>query len=162
MYGHNSGCVYFQYTGDNKTVSYSFWNGTETKGGSACHGQYLFENGNTSNGTEHHNVYKDITGTAVFTFANTSSTHNNWVIYDNVFIASNNATALGHLSDGIIACINGGTVCTNFLFYQNTIINQGGSAGINDENGNGSYTVRNNLWYIATEGLFFSGNAGNN
>jgi hypothetical protein len=31
-------------------------------------------------------------------------------------------------------------------------------AGINDENGNGSYTVRNNLWYKAVQGVNFNGN----
>jgi hypothetical protein len=148
MYGHNSGCVYFQYTGDNKTVSYSFWNGTETQGGSACHGQYLFENGSTSNGTEHHNVYKDITGTAVYTFANTSQNHNNWVFYDNVYTSTSNSSDLGHLSDGIVACINNGS-CTNFLFYDNSIINVGGAIGIEFEVSPGTGTVRNNLWYNA-------------
>jgi hypothetical protein len=160
IYAHNSGCVYFQDGGDARTVSYSYFNGTETNGapGGACHGQYSFEAGSTSNGVEHHNVYKDITGTAVFTFANTSQTHNNWVYYDNVIFSTSNSTDLGHLSDGVWACINGGTRCTNFLIYQNTIINQGGLAGINDENGNGSYTVRNNLWYKAVQGVNFNGN----
>jgi hypothetical protein len=158
IYAHNAGCVYFQDGGDTRTISNSYFWGTETNGaGGGCHGQFSFEDGSTSNGTEFNNVYRDITGTAIWTFANSSTTHNNWVFYDNViYNSSPPASWSPYLSDGLIACINAGTSCTNFLFYQNTIVNLPitSSAGINNEN-TGSYTVRNNLWYQDAFGVGF-------
>jgi hypothetical protein len=158
IYGRNAGCVYFQNGGDTRTISFSYFWGTEVNGsGGGCHGQFSFERGSTSNGTEHHNVYRDITGTAIWTFANDSTTHNNWVFYDNVIFNTVPAASWSpFLSDGVIACINAGTNCTNFVFVQNTIANLPitSSAGINNEN-TGSYTVQNNLWYNDAFGIGF-------
>ena len=167
IYGHNAGCVYFQDGAQGRTIAHSYFWGTEVNGASGgCHGQFSFEDGSTSNITENDNVYRDITGTAIWTFANSSSTHNNLAYYDNVIWSTNfasSASAYGHLSDGLLACINSGTQCTNVVIDQNTIVNEGGSQGVNDENGNGSYSITNNLWYAAGAGtptnLGFSGNA---
>ncbi|MGH9400486.1 MAG: hypothetical protein ACRD2P_00080, partial [Terriglobia bacterium] len=150
VYGHNAGCVYFQDGGDTRTISHSYFWGTETNGaGGGCHGQFSFEDGATSNSSEYNNVYRDITGTAIWTFANTSTTHNNWSYYDNVIWDTFPAASWSpFLSDGVIACINAGTNCTNFVFVQNDIINLPltSASGINNEN-TGSYTVENNIWY---------------
>jgi hypothetical protein len=167
IYGHNAGCVYFQDGAQGRTISESYFWGTEVNGASGgCHGQFSFEDGATSNISEFRNVYRDITGTAIWTFANSSQTHNNLAYFDNVIWSSSfasGASAYGHLSDGLLACINSGTVCTNVKIYGNTIVNEGGSQGVNDENANGSYSIMNNLWYAAGAGtptnLGFSGNA---
>jgi hypothetical protein len=147
IYGHNAGCVYFQDGGDTRTISSSYFWGTETHGATGgCHGQFSFESGSTSNSSEWNNVYRDITGTAIWTFANTSTTHNNWLFYNNVIYNSfPTASWAPYLSDGTIACINAGTNCTNFQFMQNTVANIN-VPGINNEN-TGSYTVEDNLYY---------------
>jgi hypothetical protein len=161
VYGHNAGCVYFQDGLDGRTASFSYFWGTEVNGPTGgCHGQYMFDAGADSNGTEHDNVYRDITGTAIWTFANSSTTHNNWKFYNNViWFSSPVASWSPYLSDGLIACINAGTNCTNFTLMQNSIINvpTKSTSGINNEN-TGSYTVENNLWY--TVGFVTAFNAG--
>lgn len=153
MYGHNTGAVYFQYGGDSSSITYSYFWGTEVQGvlQDGTHGQAEFENPTVNNGIRAYNVYRDITGTAVWTFANPGGgTNNNWQFYGNVIWNSTTFTgatlSLGWLSDGLIACINSGVNCTNFTFSQNTVINVGDSPGINNEN-TGSYTVENNLYY---------------
>ena len=126
MYGHNAGCVYFQDGGDGRTVSFSYFWGTEVNGATGgCHGQYSFYSGSDSNSVEQRQcVPGDITGTAIWTFANSSTTHNNWAYYNNViWDSSPRASWAPYLSDGILACINAGTNCTNFHLYQNTIVN---------------------------------------
>jgi hypothetical protein len=150
IYGHNTGAVYFQYGCNQRTVEYSYFWGTEIQGATAdgTHGQYSYCGNTDSNGVEANNVYRDITGTAVWTFAYPDNTHTGWVFYNNVIFNSTSYTGgsltLGWLSDGLIACIN-------FTFAQNTIINAGDSSGINNEN-SGSYIVENNLWYGITHG----------
>lgn len=160
VYGHNAGCVYFQYDGSNRTVSYSYFWGTETNGGAACHGQYSFDI-TMSNGVEHANVYRDITGTAAFTYASFSGQHgvvNNMQIYDNVFFNSSPASSWSpFFSDGTISCIaNSGTgeteQCSNITMSQNTFINLRSNSGINNDctdgcGGGSSYTVQDNIWY---------------
>jgi hypothetical protein len=163
VYMHNAGCVYFQDGLDNHTTSNSYFWGTEVNGATGgCHGQYLFDNSNDSNSVEFNNIYRDITGTAIWTFANFSTTHTNWSFYNNIIFNSSPAAPWApYLSDGIIACINAGTNCTNFAFMQNTVININ-NPGINNEN-TGSYTVENNLYYrnlnppsfnVGTEGSY--------
>ena len=56
------------------------------------HGQYSFSNGNDSNSIEHHNVYRDITGTAIWTFAAGGGTHTNWQFYDNIIWDTNSGS----------------------------------------------------------------------
>jgi hypothetical protein len=161
-YMHNAGCVYLQDGADSRTVAYSYFWGTEVNGAidGTCHGQYSFSNGNDSNSIEHNNIYRDITGTAVWTFASGGGTHTNWQFYNNIIWDTNSGVALGNLSDGIIACINTGSICSGFVFYQNTIVNVGGNSGINNENA-GSYTIENNLWYgIPGQTAFATGTAG--
>lgn len=152
IYGHNTGAVYLQYGCNSRTVEFSYFWGTEVQGPTAdgTHGQYSYCGSGDSNGTEHDNVYRDITGTSVWTFAFPDSTETGWRFYNNVIFNSTSFTGgsltLGWLSDGLIACINSGSNCNNFTFVQNTIINTGDSSGINNEN-TGSYTVENNLYY---------------
>jgi hypothetical protein len=147
IYAHNAGCVYFQDGLDSHTTSFSYFWGTEVNGATGgCHGQYMFDSGGDSNSVEHDNIYRDITGTAIWTFANYSTTHSNWQFYNNaIFNSSPAASWAPYLSDGVIACINAGTNCANFTFMQNTIVNIN-NPGINNEN-RGSYIVENNLYY---------------
>ncbi len=147
VYMHNAGCVYFQDGLANHVTSNSYFWGTEVNGATGgCHGQYMFDNSSDSDSIETGNVYRDITGTAIWTFANWSETHDGWLFYNNIIYDSSPAASWApYLSDGIIACINAGTNCTNFYFMQNTIVNIN-VPGINNEN-TGSYTVENNLWY---------------
>jgi hypothetical protein len=160
IYGHNTGAVYLQYDCNNRTVEHSYFWGTEVQGvlDDGEHGQASFCSGNNSNGLDYSNVYRDITGTAVYTFANPGSgTNTGWEFYDNVYWNSTTFTPGGGLSfgtttNGIIACINSGVVCNGFTFAQNTSINQGYAPGmdIDDTAGGGSMTVENNIWYQST------------
>jgi hypothetical protein len=168
IYGHNSGCVYFQYGGQSRTVSFSYFWGTAVDGapGNLCHAQYSFYSPPDSNGVEHDNVYRDITGTAVWTFANPGTgTSDGWKFYNNVIWATTTNVPLGLLANGILSCINTGVNCTNFTLAQNTVINTHYASGINNEN-TGSYTVQNNLWYQTLDyygnpgGLNFNGGTG--
>lgn len=84
MYMHNSGCVFVQDFGNNTTIDHSYFWGTEVNGGSACHGQAEFEIGGTNNGTRTNNVYQDITGTAIWTFAASVGTNDTWLFYNNI------------------------------------------------------------------------------
>ena len=143
-YGHNAGCVYIQDIGNNSLVSFSYFWGTQS---GSCHGQAEFEVGGTNNGVRHDNVLRDILGTAIWTFAQSGTgTANNWQFYNNVIWHT--TTSTGQAQNGVIACINSGVQCTNFTYVQNTVINCHYACGILDENGNGSYTIENNLWYL--------------
>lgn len=168
LYGHNAGCVYFQYAGSNRTVSHSYFWGTEVEGNaSACHGQYSFDI-SMSNGVEHANVYRDITGTAAFTYASFSGQQgvvNNMQIYDNVFYNSSPASSWSpFFSDGTISCIaNSGTgeteQCSNITMSQNTFINLSSNSGVNNDCTDGcgagsSYIIQNNLWYTGAMPVF--------
>jgi hypothetical protein len=160
VYMHNAGCVYFQDGLNSHTTTNSYFWGTEVNGaGGGCHGQYLFSSGSDSNSIESGNVYRDITGTAIWTFANYSTTHDSWLFYNNVIFNSSPAASWApYLSDGTIACINAGTNCANFSFLQNTVININ-VPGINNEN-TGSYTVQNNLYYGLNPPSFNPGTGG--
>jgi hypothetical protein len=101
-------------------------------------------------------VYRDITGSAVWTWANPGTgTSNDIVFYDDVIYASNGASHtgsalnLGALADGIFGCFNSGVVCTNVVIVQNTIANIGWGSGIYlcDIGTGCTATVQNNLWY---------------
>jgi len=143
-YMHNAGCVYLQYGGDQRTVAFSYFWLTQSNS-SGCHGQAEFYSPPDSNGINHSNVYRDIQGTAVWTFANPGTgTSTGWEFYDDVIWATSYTS--GQLDNGILACINSGVNCTGFTVVQNTIIGTQYANGINNEN-TGSYTVENNIWY---------------
>jgi len=160
LYGRNSGCVYVQDVGTNSLIDHSYFWGTEVYGApGGCHGQAEFENGGTNNGVRSNNVYRDITGTAVWTFAAGAGTNNNWQFYNNVVFFSSPQNSFGGLTDAVLDCINSGVVCNNFTFVQNTVVNclSNGvfgavACGIMFENGNGSFVAENNLWYSNPSG----------
>ena len=142
--------------------------GTETQGAAtACHGQYSFDI-TASNWVEFNNVYRDITGTAVFTMASFSGITgvvNNAQFYNNVFYNSSPAASWApFLSDGVISCIaNSGTgetmQCSNITMSQNDFVNLSGQSGINNDCTDGcgsgsSYTVQNNIWYSSVTPAF--------
>jgi hypothetical protein len=159
IYGHNSGCVYIQDMGDDSLVDHSYFWGTEVYGApggasQACHGQAEFEAGGMNTGVRSNNVYRDITGTAVWTFAS-GGTNNGWEFYNNVVFFSSPKLGFGGTTDAALDCING-NLCTNFTFVQNTIVNclaDGvfGAAqcgvGWGDSASGGSVLVENNLYY---------------
>jgi hypothetical protein len=167
IYGHDAGCVFFQYLGSNRTVSNSYFWGTETGGGGACHGQYSFDT-YVSNWTEFNNVYRDITGTAVWTLGSwggLKGVANNISLYDNVVYNSYPAASWSpFLSDGLMSCIgNSGSgtsmQCSNITMAQNTFVNLGGNSGINNDctlgcGSGSSYTVQNNIWYASVTPAF--------
>jgi hypothetical protein len=161
LYLHYAGCVFMQDMGSNTTVDHSYFWGTEVNGGSECHGQAEFEIGGTNNGVRSNNVYRDITGTAIWTFAASVGTNDNWQFYNNiVFWSSPKASWNPGLSDAALDCING-NLCTNFTFVQNTIANCYSGAVFGCEGGVGfadgasgcSAIVENNVWYGNTGGI---------
>jgi hypothetical protein len=157
IYGHNSGCVYIQDMGDDSVVDHSYFWGTEVygaPGSEACHGQAEFEAGGRNGGVRSNNVYRDITGTAVWTFAS-GGTNNGWEFYNNVVFFSSPKLGFGGITDAALDCING-NLCTDFTFVQNMIVNclaDGvfGDAqcgiGWGDSSSGGSVVVENNLYY---------------
>lgn len=154
IYGHNAGCVYMQDLGSGTTVDRSYFWGTQTNGATSCHGQAEFEIGGTNNGVRSNNVYQDISGTAVWTFAASVGTNNNWLYYNNVVFFSSPSQTFGGLSDAVLDCINGNT-CTNFVFNQNSVVGcpatgiEGHQCGIGFADGASgcSLSMQNNLWY---------------
>jgi hypothetical protein len=163
IYGHNTGAVYLQYGCNGRVVEYSYFWGTECQGvlSDGEHGQYSYCGSGDSNGVERNNVYRDITGSAVFTFAFPDNTETGWKFYNNVFFNSttydnSGGLTFGTVTNGVLACFNAGSVCTNFTFSQNTIINKGYAPGIeiDDTTGGGSATVQNNLWYQSSTPSF--------
>jgi hypothetical protein len=155
LYLHYAGCVFMQDLGSNTTVDHSYFWGTEVNGGSECHGQAEFEIGGTNNGVRSNNVYRDITGTAIWTFAASVGHNDSWTFYNNVvFWSSPKLSFNPGLSDAALDCING-NLCTNFTFVQNTIANCYSGAVFGCEGGIGfadgasgcSALVENNLWY---------------
>jgi hypothetical protein len=156
IFGHNTGADYFQYGCNQRTVKYSYFWGTEVQGVLADgeHGQYSYCGSGDSNGLEAYNIYRDITGSTVLTFAFPDNTENGWTLYGNVFYNSDNFTpgsglTLGTVTDGVLACFNSGSVCTNLTFVQNTIVYKGYTSGVevDDTTSGGSATIENNLWY---------------
>jgi hypothetical protein len=117
---------------------------------SACHGQFYLSEVTTSNVTFADNVIQDIQGTGIWVVV-TGGQADNYNIYNNVIVKTQGSSRAG-VSNGIFACINSGSKCTNWKFIDNSIINfagdYSGSAGILSENNNGnSYTWQNNLFY---------------
>jgi hypothetical protein len=145
LFMHNAGCVYIQDGQQSESVTYSYFWGNNTSAG-GCHGQASFSDGAESNTTYANNVFRDINGTAVWTFAANSTKHDSWLFYNNVIW--NDSQADGQQEDGIIACINSGTDCTNFIFAQNTMANLNYNTGAVFSNAGGSITFENNLWYL--------------
>jgi hypothetical protein len=163
IYGHNAGAVYFQYGCSQRNIQYSYFWGTECQGvlADGTHGQYSYCGSGDSNGVEANNIYRDITGSAVFTFAFPDDTETGWKFYNNVFFNSttydnSGGLTFGTVTNGILACFNSGSVCTDFTFSQNTIINKGYATGveIDDTTSGGSATVQNNLWYQSSTPSF--------
>jgi hypothetical protein len=163
-YLHNAGCNYIQYGGSNTIVHHNYFWGTETDGapsGNPCHGQAHEYSMGDSNGQVYSNVYRDIRGTAVFSFIIGPGTdaQANWSFYDNIFFNSSPYPSWqpAVTTGGIIGCMNSGVTCKGFQFYQNTIVNLGfgtGSLGsgqvgfdICNDVTSCSATVSNNLWY---------------
>jgi hypothetical protein len=161
IFGHDSQCVYIQYAVLNHNASYNYWWGTEVNGGTTCHGQYSYVYGSgmaggENNGTENHSIFRDITGTGIFTFG-IGGTADAWTYYDNVYWNSSTfvpgVLTLGTTTNGVVACLSG-MVCNGFLFYQNTSINRGSNSGIDFSacTSGCSITMQNNLWYKSTQG----------
>jgi hypothetical protein len=150
MYARNEGCVYIQDIGSNTTIDHSYFWGTEVygaPGSSNCHGQAEFEAGGTNNGVRSYNTYRDITGTAIWTFALSAGTNTNWQFYGNTVFRSSPTASWGpFLANGILACINPGVSCTNFSMSQNTFYNLQDSLAALYEN-SGTVSIENNIWY---------------
>lgn len=120
---------------------------------SACHGQFYLSEVATSNVTFNDNVIQDIQGTGIWVVV-TGGKADNYNIYNNVILRTQGSSRSG-LSNGIFACINSGSKCTNWKFVGNSVINgkgdYSGSAGILSENNTGnSYVWQNNLFYNTT------------
>jgi hypothetical protein len=148
-YGHYMGAVGIVAGGtSNLEESYNYWFRFQVVAGSnPGHGQVIEVGGGSNNGLVHHNVYRDGSGTAIYTFL-TNGTSTGWKFYDNVYWNTAGFKPLFPLANGILACINSGVICNSFTFINNTIVGMpsGTLSGILSENG-GSYTVQNNLWY---------------
>lgn len=150
MYLHDSGCDFFKIpvqTG--VTVENSFIARNDSSAN--CHGQMSMVEVSAANADWHANVIMDIGNgsTAVWSFV-TSAQASNWNVYNNVIGRPSTSSNSG-TSNGIFACDNSGTKCSNMNFIGNTLINgasnYSGSWGILDQNGGGSWTWENNLCY---------------
>jgi hypothetical protein len=129
------------------TIRYSHFK--QNSSSSSYHGQFYMSEAGASNVSFYGNVIQDIQGTAIWTF-NTGGRPSNVLVYNNVILYTNGSSRPG-TSNGIFACINSGSVCTNIRFIGNTVINghsdYSGAFGIRDENGSGSWVWQNNLFY---------------
>jgi hypothetical protein len=117
---------------------------------STNHGQFYLSEVNTSNVTFYDNVIQDIQGTGIWVVV-TGGQASNYDIYNNVLVRTQGSNRPG-TANGIFACINSGSKCTNWKFIGNSVVNYkadySGALGILNENNNGgSYTWQNNLFY---------------
>jgi hypothetical protein len=113
---------------------------------SSCHGQWWEMEVNNSNVSIYDNVLQDIEGTGLVVCV-TGCNADNFNIYGNVILRASGSSRPGW-SNGLFACINSDSQCTNIKIHNNTVINYtSGPTGILDENGGGSYVWTNNLWY---------------
>lgn len=157
-YWYNTACVFVKLPhSTGATFTYNVFK--QNYSSSTCHGQMYMDEGDTSNITFADNIIQDIQGTAVWTF-NTGAHASNYLIYNNVLVRTQGSSRPG-TSNGILACINAGSTCTNIKFIGNSVVNYTadypGALGIRDENGNGSYVWQNNLFYdIPADRIAFS------
>jgi len=145
---YNSSCDFFKIPWTSSmTVQDSYFK--QNFSTSACHGQFFLSEVTTSNVDFHDNILQDIQGTGVWVIV-TGGSASNYSIYNNVIFRTQGSSRPG-LSNGIFACINSGSRCTNWKFIGNVVVNyavdSGGALGIRDENGGGSYTWQNNIFY---------------
>lgn len=150
---HDSGCEFFKVPWvDGFTLSNSYIH--KNYSAAACHGQ-MWEGEVTSNNMDFHgNVISDIGSGSTGVWAIWGGNHNNWVVYDNVFIRPNGSTR-GGLSNGMVACIHAelGTHCQNWKIIGNTFINVDPYIFIYNESVDGTYWFQNNLAYNSNVGF---------
>lgn len=157
IYAYEAGCTFFKVTNANGfTVKNSYFR--KNYDNTTCHGQMWISEGTTSNVTFAGNYIADIDGTGVWVGV-TGAKGNNWYIYNNVITRTPGNGSGNGISNGLIDWINSGSQGTNVNFIGNTIVNvtRGNTTGFNWENGGGSLTVRNNLWY-ASDAVTWFGN----
>jgi len=153
IYLHDSSCVPIVIFGSSGvTVDHSvIW---KNKDSSTCHGQGVqLGPGAQSNVTLSNNQFRDIEGVGVVVALNDGGSSSNISFYGNaIYTCPNNCTNRNIINNGLLACINA-HACTNWLIYQNTIVNQGysgGSSGMvirTDQGASGDFHIANNLWY---------------
>jgi hypothetical protein len=142
-YLHAFGTTCWTYGFDNANFTYNYVWGTNDS--SINHGECLQDTGSDGNMVIAYNVFRDTITNGDLVFVDPSpGTHDAFVFANNV-IWCTSSSGCRH-NDGIIACINSSQTCTNFLVYNNTIINCAVDCGLNSTNA-GSYTWENNLWY---------------
>lgn len=148
VYWHDAGTDFIKLPfSTGATFSYSHFK--QNRSTASFHGQMYMSEAGASNVNFYSDVIQDIQGTAIWTF-NTGGEPNNFNVYNSVVVYTN-GSGRPATSNGIFACINTGSHCTNIRFIGNTVINgkadSPGAFGILDENGSGSYTWQNNLFY---------------
>jgi hypothetical protein len=150
VYWHDSGTDFIKLPASNSAIiRHSHFR--QNFDNSTYHGQFYIQEGGTSNVHFFGNVIQDIQGTGYWVLMTGGST-NGMYIYNNVILKTAGSTR-PNTSNGILACINGGTRCANINFIGNTIVNAIGGyssqgLGINSENNNGSsYNWQNNLFF---------------
>jgi hypothetical protein len=153
IYLHDSSCVPLVIFGSSGvTLDHSaFW---KNKDSSTCHGQGIqLGPGAQSNLTFSFNSFRDIEGVGVVVALNDGGSSSNISFYGNtIYTCPNNCNGRAPINNGLLACINAHS-CTNWLIYQNTIVNQGnGSSGMvirTDQGASGDFHIINNLWYAS-------------
>src|SRR5579862_786083 len=151
IYLHDSSCVPLVIFGSSGvTLDHSvFW---KNKDSSTCHGQGIqLGPGAQSNITISYNQFRDIEGVGIVVALNDGGSSSNLSFYGNsIYTCPNNCNARAAINNGLLACINAHS-CTNWVIYQNTIVNQGnGSSGMvirTDQGASGDFHIVNNLWY---------------
>ncbi len=150
-YWHDAGCDVMKPSNSNSmTFRYNYVR--QNKNYTGCHAQFFLSDGTVNNSDWYGNIIQDIEGTAIWSILNGGHV-NNMRIFSNVITWSQGSTMAG-TANGIIACINSGSRCTNVQFIGNSLVNVisafNGSAGVRDENGGGSHIWKNNLIYLCT------------
>src|SRR5205807_2880524 len=123
VYVHDSGDGLFQM-GFNNNVLVENSDLARNTASLLWHSEPWAEQG-SKNVTARYNVFEDFEGTGgiVILARGGPATADNWSIYGNVFMYHNGNPYNRHgLSNGSLACINLQT-CSNFKFYNNSLIN---------------------------------------
>jgi hypothetical protein len=148
-YLHESACDFID-TPWGDTVVFNLNHFRQNASQANCHGQfYLGDGTGMNNYTFSNNLIQDVQGTAIWSILNGGRAAN-WNILNNVIFRTSGSSRPG-TSNGIFATINSGSRSQNINFIGNDVINYtadyAGALGIRDENGGGSYTWENNLFY---------------
>lgn len=155
IYGHDFGANILVGQG-HREVDHCYWWGNQRIQYPSNHGQYSYDGflSPIVGISEHHSVYRDIQGTAIWGIEDGPQVASNINIYDNIIMSTSPQLPWVNIgvNNGSLWCGNGST-CSNVNYVNNTHVNVIGQAPVPHYQDAGTstsnVTMRDNLWYNA-------------